>query len=59
MRFHVVNDYALIDAGSALAMGPLLIKKPETILNPESLIAFEQIYNCEYVTLSCIPQVEK
>lgn len=36
-----VEDYALLDSGSALGnnCGPLLIKKPETILTPESKIA--------------------
>ena len=42
MFSYVVNDYALIDAGSALGNNwPLLIKKPEKLLNPESLIAIQ------------------
>ena len=38
---YCVNDYVLLDSGSALGnnCGPLLIKKPETILTPESKIA--------------------
>ena len=38
---YCVNDYALLDSGSALGnnCGPLLIKKPETILTFESKIA--------------------
>ncbi len=51
---YVVNDYALIDAGSALGnnCGPLLIKKPETILNPESLIAIPGKYTTANMLLS-------
>ena len=35
---YCVNDYVLLDSGSALGnnCGPLLIKKPETILTSES-----------------------
>jgi 1,4-dihydroxy-6-naphthoate synthase len=38
---YCVEDYTLLDSGSALGRncGPLLIKKPETILTPESKIA--------------------
>jgi len=38
---HCVNDYALLDSGSAIGnnCGPLLIKKPNTILTKESKIA--------------------
>ena len=43
---HCVNDYALLDSGSALGnnCGPLLIKKPTTILNTESKIAIPGKY---------------
>ena len=38
---HCVEDYALLDSGSALGnnCGPLLIKKPSTLLTAESTIA--------------------
>ena len=43
---YCVNDYALLDSGSALGnnCGPLLIKKPETILTSESKIAIPGKY---------------
>jgi len=43
---YCVNDYALLDSGSALGnnCGPLLIKKPETILTPKSKIAIPGKY---------------
>ena len=43
---YCVNDYALLDSGSALGnnCGPLLIKKPETILTPESKIVIPGKY---------------
>ena len=43
---YCVNDYVLLDSGSALGnnCGPLLIKKPDTILTPESKIAIPGKY---------------
>ena len=43
---YCVNDYVLLDSGSALGnnCGPLLIKKPETILTSESKIAIPGKY---------------
>ena len=43
---YCVNDYALLDSGSALGnnCGPLLVKKPETILTSESKIAIPGKY---------------
>jgi 1,4-dihydroxy-6-naphthoate synthase len=43
---YCVEDYALLDSGSALGnnCGPLLIKKPETILTSESKIAIPGKY---------------
>ncbi len=43
---YCVNNYALLDSGSALGnnCGPLLIKKPETILTSESKIAIPGKY---------------
>ena len=43
---HCVNDYALLDSGSALGnkCGPLLIKKPNTILTKECKIAIPGKY---------------
>ena len=43
---HCVHDYALLDSGSALGRncGPLLIKKPNTILTKESKIAIPGKY---------------
>jgi 1,4-dihydroxy-6-naphthoate synthase len=43
---HCVNDYILLDSGSALGnnCGPLLIKKPNTILTKESKIAIPGKY---------------
>jgi len=43
---YCVNDYALLDSGSALGnnCGPLLIKKPETILTPKSKMAIPGKY---------------
>mgnify|MGYP001166187271 CR=1 FL=1 len=51
---YVVNEYALIDAGSALGnnCGPLLIKKPETKLNSESRIAIPGKYTTANMLLS-------
>ena len=43
---HCINDYVLLDSGSALGRncGPLLIKKPDTVLNPKSTIAIPGKY---------------
>ncbi len=43
---HCVSDYVLLDSGSALGRncGPLLIKKPETILSENSKIAIPGKY---------------
>ena len=43
---YCMEDYALLDSGSALGRncGPLLIKKPDTILNSESSIAIPGKY---------------
>jgi len=51
---YVIDNYALIDAGSALGnnCGPLLIKKPETILNSGSLIAIPGKYTTANMLLS-------
>ena len=51
---HCVNDYALLDSGSALGnnCGPLLIKKPTTILNAESKIAIPGKYTTANMLLS-------
>jgi 1,4-dihydroxy-6-naphthoate synthase len=51
---HCVNDYALLDSGSALGnnCGPLLIKKPNTILTKESKIAIPGKYTTANMLLS-------
>ena len=51
---HCVNDYVLLDSGSALGRncGPLLIKKPNTILNPESTIAIPGKYTTANMLLN-------
>ena len=51
---YCVNDYALLDSGSALGnnCGPLLIKKPETILTPKSKIAIPGKYTTANMLLS-------
>ena len=49
-----VNDYALLDSGSALGnnCGPLLIKKPNTILTKESKIAIPGKYTTANMLLN-------
>ena len=51
---YCVNDYVLLDSGSALGSncGPLLIKKPETILTSESKIAIPGKYTTANMLLS-------
>ena len=51
---HCVNDYALLDSGSALGnnCGPLLIKKPNTILTAKSKIAIPGKYTTANMLLS-------
>ena len=51
---HCVNDYALLDSGSAFGnnCGPLLIKKPNTILTKESKIAIPGKYTTANMLLS-------
>ena len=51
---HCVNDYALLDSGSALGnnCGPLLIKKPSTILTKESKIAIPGKYTTANMLLN-------
>ena len=51
---HCVNDYILLDSGSALGnnCGPLLIKKPNTILTKESKIAIPGKYTTANMLLS-------
>ena len=51
---HCVNAYALLDSGSALGnnCGPLLIKKANTILTPESKIAIPGKYTTANMLLS-------
>ena len=51
---HCVNDYALLDSGSALGnnCGPLLIKKPNTILTKESKIAIPGKYTTANMLLN-------
>lgn len=51
---HCVNNYALLDSGSALGRncGPLLIKKPATILNAESKIAIPGKYTTANMLLN-------
>ena len=51
---HCVNDYALLDSGSALGnnCGPILIKKPNTILTKESKIAIPGKYTTANMLLN-------
>ncbi|MBT5090589.1 MAG: 1,4-dihydroxy-6-naphthoate synthase, partial [Flavobacteriales bacterium] len=51
---HCVNNYVLMDSGSALGnnCGPLLIKKPNTILTKESKIAIPGKYTTANMLLS-------
>ena len=51
---HCVNDYALLDSGSAIGnnCGPLLIKKPNTILTKESKIAIPGKYTTANMLLN-------
>ena len=51
---HCVNDYALLDSGSALGnnCGPLLIKKPNTILTKESKLAIPGKYTTANMLLN-------
>ncbi|MDA9808534.1 1,4-dihydroxy-6-naphthoate synthase [Flavobacteriales bacterium] len=51
---YCVNDYALLDSGSALGnnCGPLLIKKPNTILTKESKIAIPGKYTTANMLLN-------
>ena len=51
---HCVNHYALLDSGSALGSncGPLLIKKPNTILTKESKIAIPGKYTTANMLLN-------
>ena len=51
---YCVNDYALLDSGSALGnnCGPLLIKKPNTILTAKSKIAIPGKYTTANMLLS-------
>ena len=51
---HCVNDYALLDSGSALGnnCGPLLIKKPTTTLTSESKIAIPGKYTTANMLLN-------
>ena len=51
---HCVNDYVLLDSGSALGnnCGPLLIKKPNTILTAKSKIAIPGKYTTANMLLS-------
>jgi len=51
---HCVNDYVLLDSGSALGnnCGPLLIKKPNTILTKESKIAIPGKYTTANMLLN-------
>ena len=51
---HCVNDYMLLDSGSALGnnCGPLLIKKPNTILTAKSKIAIPGKYTTANMLLS-------
>ena len=51
---HCVNDYILLDSGSALGnnCGPLLIKKPNTILTKDSKIAIPGKYTTANMLLS-------
>lgn len=51
---HCINDYALLDSGSALGnnCGPLLIKKPNTTLTKESKIAIPGKYTTANMLLA-------
>ena len=51
---HCVSDYVLLDSGSALGnnCGPILIKKPNTILNTESKIAIPGKYTTANMLLN-------
>ena len=51
---HCVNDYALLDSGSAIGnnCGPLLIKKPNTILTKESKLAIPGKYTTANMLLN-------
>ena len=51
---HCVNNYALLDSGSALGnnCGPLLIKKPNTILTKESKLAIPGKYTTANMLLN-------
>jgi len=51
---HCVNDYALLDSGSAIGnnCGPLLIKKPNTILTKENKIAIPGKYTTANMLLN-------
>ena len=51
---HCVNDYALLDSGSAIGnnCGPVLIKKPNTILTKESKIAIPGKYTTANMLLN-------
>ena len=51
---HCVNNYTLLDSGSALGnnCGPLLIKKPNTILTKESKIAIPGKYTTANMLLN-------
>ena len=51
---HCVNNYALLDSGSALGnnCGPILIKKPNTILKNESKIAIPGKYTTANMLLN-------
>ena len=53
---YCVNDYALLDSGSALGnnCGPLLIKKPETILTFKSKIAIPGKYTTANMLLDIV-----
>ena len=53
---YCVEDYALLDSGSALGRhcGPLLIKKPNTILTSESTIAIPGKYTTANMLLNIV-----
>ena len=58
---YCVEDYALLDSGSALGRncGPLLIKKPDTVLNPKSTIAIPGKYTTAHMLLGiAFPEYE-
>jgi len=50
---YCVEDYVLLDSGSALGRncGPLLIKKPDTVLNTKSIIAIPGKYTTAHMLL--------